>query len=379
MADVAFSIPKSYSVTFDGDGDYLFTTPIPFNASGIFTIEFWFKTNSSNLQGLFFSGNPGSNNQRIQLEILANGALGLYMQTTATPNQSVVSAAGLINTNTWYHVAFVRRSDAYLIYLNGNSVASAIISITSNPINLYIGLSRSSSILRYLNGYISNFRVVNGLEVYTGNFTPPTQPLYPIQNTTFLTCQSPTIIDKSYNPLPITAFGNTRVDDENPFGFTTSTSVSAKLFDDILTTDSVINLITPTAKSVFDIYDINSGIDAPVNVIGTDEILNQVIPAAKSVFDIYNIQSSIDIPQDVVITDTLIIPKTLSSQNRLQYNINSRNNFSNIEPITSSDEAVNVSRFLKTQIIERTSPQKINSLRILVENTQTVVNYSYWI
>jgi hypothetical protein len=277
--------------------------------------------------------------------------------------------------------------------------------------NLRIGVARSGNLLRYLNGYISNFRVVDGSAVYTGTFTPPTQPLYPIQNTTLLTCQAPTIIDTSYNPLPITVVGTPRVDDENPFGFSTSTSVSADLFDDISTTDSVINLQIPAAKSVFDIYDIQSSINTPVDVVGTDEILfsqslsklkfdvNDILSGidspvnavgtnelttqillAKSMFEIYDIQSSINAPVNAVGSNQLAIPTVLPSQRVSQYDVNSRNNFSDIEPILSSDKVVNLSRdFSKIQIVERTSPQKINSLRILIENTQTLVNYSYWI
>jgi hypothetical protein len=349
MANVSFSIPNSRSVQLDGDGDYLFTTPIPFTNSGIFTIEFWFKTNSFNLQGLFFSGNPANNDQRIQLEILANGAIGFYTQTT-TANQSVVSAAGLININTWYHVAFVRQSTAYLIYLNGNSVASAIISSTSNPINLYIGLSRSASILRYLDGYISNFRVVNGLTVYTGNFTPPTQPLYPIQNTTFLTCQSPTIIDKSYNPLPITVFGNARVDDENPFGFSTS---------------------TPAVISV-------NAFNITIANLGMDEVGRR----SRQNFNIYELQRTVTLIPNIS-TSTEVVTSFNTTITRTNFGLSklvSNNSF------LSNDIGLDLNTFattitpviVKTSRTDKISPLRISVARTVELNTQTV-SYSYWV
>jgi hypothetical protein len=356
MAAVAFSVPNSRSVRFDGDGDYLFTTPIPFTNSGNFTIEFWFKTNSSNLlQGLFFSGTTGLNDRRIQLEILTNGALSLYMQVT-TANQSVVSAAGLINTDTWYHVAFVRQSPVYVIYLNGTQVASATISVTSNPINLYIGLSRSASILRYLDGYISNFRVVNGSPVYTrdsfADFTPPTQPLYPIQNTTFLTCQSPTIIDKSYNPLPITAFGNARVDDENPFGFSTSTSVvvSNNAFDITSIENLAMTEVGNRVRQATDIYQLLSPVTLIPNILANTE---DVITSFKRTITRTNFG-----PFRLVSADLSLTNDIGSDENGLATRI--------------------TPAIVKTLRTEKISSLKISVARTVQANTQTV-SYSYWV
>jgi hypothetical protein len=419
MADVTFSIQKSYSVALDGDGDYLFTTPIPFTYRGIFTIELWFKTNAiGTSQGLFFSGNTASDDQRFQLELTNVGGLHLYIEETNV-TQLFASNPGIITPNRWYHVAVVASYQApTYLYLDGNLVnVPANMTVTlSNTFanNIYIGLCRSGSLVRYLNGYISDFRVVNGSAVYNGNFFPPTEPLYPIQNTTLLTCQSSILIDNSYNPSVITPFGNARVDrnnNENPFGFSTSTPVSANLFNDILTTDSIIDRLNPTTKSAFDIYDIQSGIDILQGVASTDESTNK-IPTTKSAFDIYDIQtgiditqdvattnelttqisptklevnisetlSSIDITQDITSTDELVIPKILRSQSVLQYNINSRNNFSNDNPIPSTEESVRLLQdFLSRQINDPTSAQKINSVRVLEENTQTVLVYSYWI
>jgi hypothetical protein len=358
MAAVAFSVPNSRSVRFDGDGDYLFTTPIPFTNSGNFTIEFWFKTNSSNLlQGLFFSGTTGLNDRRIQLEILTNGALSLYMQVT-TANQSVVSAAGLINADTWYHVAFVRQSPVYVIYLNGTQVASALISVTlsnTDPNNLYIGLSRSSSILRYLNGYISNFRVVNGSPVYTrdsfADFTPPTQPLYPIQNTTFLTCQSPTIIDKSYNPLTITVGGNARVDDENPFGFSTSTSVvvSNNAFDITSIENLAMTEVGNRVRQATDIYQLLSPVTLLPNISATTEAVTSFKRTITRInFGLFRLVSA-----DLSLTNDIG-----SDENGLATRI--------------------TPAIVKTLRTEKISSLKISVARTVQANTQTV-SYSYWV
>jgi hypothetical protein len=64
--------------------------------------------------------------------------------------------------------------------------------MTINPSstqNTYIGYNPANGIspgFLDMNGYISNFRVVNGTAVYTSAFTPSTTPLQPIANTVLL-------------------------------------------------------------------------------------------------------------------------------------------------------------------------------------------------
>ena len=116
-----------------------------------------------------------------------------------------------------------------------------------------------------------------------------------------------------------------------------------------------------------------------MNAIGVTGLTAHV-SLAKSVFDITNIQSSIDSPVNAIGVTGLTAPTILAPQQSKQYNRYSVNDFLDIIPMVSSMEAVNISKnFLNKQIIERVSPQKINTLRILNQSTQTVVNYSYWI
>jgi hypothetical protein len=62
--------------------------------------------------------------------------------------------------------------------------------------------------------------VVKGTAVYTSNFTPSITPLTAISGTSLLTCQSPTFVDNSTNNFTITAVGNSRPTQQNPFGIT---------------------------------------------------------------------------------------------------------------------------------------------------------------
>src|SRR6185503_4001981 len=70
----------------------------------------------------------------------------------------------------------------------------------------------------FLNGYISNLRVVNGTAVYTAAFTPSTSPLTAITNTVLLTCQSNRFVDNSTSAATFTPSGTITVQRFNPFG-----------------------------------------------------------------------------------------------------------------------------------------------------------------
>jgi len=104
--------------------------------------------------------------------------------TAAIPSSSYTSLLiGLTTSssisftpNTWYHVAFSRLGTTASMYVNGVRTSSTIITsyTEQNTLRLgYMGFSTATS--TYLTGYISNFRIVSGVAVYTGtNFVPPT-------------------------------------------------------------------------------------------------------------------------------------------------------------------------------------------------------------
>jgi len=104
------------------------------------------------------------------------------------------------------------------MYINGISVVSGNNGTSASDLAqpLYIG-SYGAGPLDYLNGYLSNFRIVKGTAVYTSNFTPPTAPLTAITNTSLLTCQSNRFVDNSTNNFAITRNGDVRVTPFSPF------------------------------------------------------------------------------------------------------------------------------------------------------------------
>jgi hypothetical protein len=80
--------------------------------------------------------------------------------------------------NNWYHIALTWNGTAGKLFINGVieatfTGAGATVS-AGNPflIGQYQGQGQTTPL-----GYISNFRVVKGVAVYTGAFTPPTSAL----------------------------------------------------------------------------------------------------------------------------------------------------------------------------------------------------------
>jgi len=176
---------------FNGSTDYLNNS----SATGInvgssdFTVEAWVYLNSnSNYSGVFSSFGTASGNFGIFLGFLNTGVLTASVgNASGSPAAVDVSSSSAVTTNTWNHVAFVRNGTSHKLYLNGVNVGtttatSAIVGSTTFVVGrYYYNVSNY-----YLNGYISNVRLVSSA-VYTANFTPPTTPLTAISGTQLLT------------------------------------------------------------------------------------------------------------------------------------------------------------------------------------------------
>lgn len=183
--------------------------------TGAFTVEAWLNpyTYQAGVYGggaVFTQATGGQN-----YFLFAISATGAAELTYGGGGGTLIStAAGVIPLNTWTHVALVREgtsSNQFKIYVNGvlattNTVATDFSNTSYTPgIGSY---SHDTSSIPY-GGYISNLRVVKGVAVYTGTFTPPTNPLTATQSagtniaaitgsqTSLLTCQSSRFADNS--------------------------------------------------------------------------------------------------------------------------------------------------------------------------------------
>ena len=175
-----------------------------------YTIEGWFYTTSNSGRLWYF----GTNTDNVDL----NGNGGIFYWN-GSQYQSATNT--VINLNTWQHIALVRSSGTITLYVDGVSVMSqsGIGYDSSSNRTLEIGYSSAQG-NNYFNGRISNFRIVKGTAVYTANFTPATQPLYPITNTVLLIRpqDSGTLLtDYSAAPLTVTNNGTVTYNAATPF------------------------------------------------------------------------------------------------------------------------------------------------------------------
>ena len=231
------------SVNFDGNdhlsigsaGDFNFLH----NGLSDWTVEFWAKTGTVTRQ--FVWGTGGSSAQTgFYLHIMSQtdgqaDAPGIYASVGrgASGNYINWGANDCLTLNTWHHIAAVfKSSDKTLaLYVDGREIDndSGTVNGTFAAGNYASGDSSYAFIVgknlhgggNYMNGEISNLRVVAGRRLYTSNFTPPVHALEPINGTRILCCNNPdsvtavsnTDIGKGYTA---TASGDPTVSTDNP-------------------------------------------------------------------------------------------------------------------------------------------------------------------
>jgi len=181
--------PFAGSILFNGSNDCLLINGTPGDAIDLatgapnWTIETWFYVNSIDVSNIIFikGGRVSQSNGSYVLFIEPGGQA--YWIVGDGGGGGVQQSAGIISTNTWYHFALVRDSNTLTSYLNGVQTSTVAISFTMGYAGnkLSIGSDVASSGATYFNGYISNFRIVKGLAVYTTDFTISTKPLTSIQ------------------------------------------------------------------------------------------------------------------------------------------------------------------------------------------------------
>jgi len=214
------------SIAFNGSSQYL-TLPNSDVAlgTGDFTIESWVYLRSRATNHNVVWNNYNS---------YASGAIALFAGHPNHTTSYTIAHHGLtfpsvnggtLNYNQWDHLAVVRNGTTITMYQNGTSIGSFSSSTNLAGVGTNFHIANGGDVIStgYNHADYSNFRIVVGTAVYTGNFTPPSGVLtktggtYPSTNnvntsitashTKLLTLQG-AITDSSDNSVTITNNGS---------------------------------------------------------------------------------------------------------------------------------------------------------------------------
>jgi hypothetical protein len=158
------------SALFDGTGDYLTVsdgTGSLSTGTNNFTIEFWVRF-SNTTSCILYDTRPAST-QGNHPVIYWNASTIRYYQNGG---DRITSSS--LSINTWYHVALVRTTNDYKLYVNGTQAGSTYTNSASiSASRVIIGADSFSLGSSSLNGYIDEFRISSTAR-YTTTFTPST-------------------------------------------------------------------------------------------------------------------------------------------------------------------------------------------------------------
>ena len=194
------------SVQFDGSEDYLKVagSETISDGNGDFTIEGWLYKNRGGVNAYFFDCRPSTGASGGNPLIYITGSTLIFFRT-----ESHIETT--IELNKWIHIALTRESDVYKLWIDGSLKGTHIDSTSVNLVTTtspILGMRSSLDDTYPLNGFISNFRIVNGKALYGSNFKPPMRELEVIPGTVVLACQSKTDAALEKTGKTITAGGN---------------------------------------------------------------------------------------------------------------------------------------------------------------------------
>ena len=164
------------SIYFNGTNDWIRKSGSGVLAGGDITIDTWIYPMGTSVINLYDGGSAQTNVVR---NINAN-TFGNQSNDAGGAN-----ITGFFTPNTWFHLAITYSGTVVKAYVNGTFVSSGT-TLASYTVgnNFDIGTVNGGG-AGYFNGFISDFRVTNGL-LYTANFTPPTAPISTATNTSLL-------------------------------------------------------------------------------------------------------------------------------------------------------------------------------------------------
>ena len=188
--DTAQSKFGGASGLFDGTGDFLSTSggSYPndfFFGIGDFTIDFWMKSSQATgtYNGMVSSFSNIGFPWRVGNRFASQGNLTFsYLNGTWRDICTGVN----VNDNVWHHIAVVRASGVFYIFIDGVLAAANYAHVGENVgianIGCYIGYNATDG--TYYNGWLDEVRISKGIARWVNNFTPPTSAYNALSPTT---------------------------------------------------------------------------------------------------------------------------------------------------------------------------------------------------
>ena len=202
---------EGYTNVFYGNGsDYLQVAD-----SGLaigtnqFTVECWFQIHKTTQQTIFALMNGGSNVVNV-FYWPTDSNIGV---TTPTLSQYGSTNSNTVSAHTWHHLALVRNATTMYLYLDGSLMWSSSNTENLNNDRVRIGHHQYGNNLQ---GYVADFRVVNGTAITPASGGPDDR-LTAVTNTELLTCHLPYIADGSSNSHAITVSGSVVTEPFSPY------------------------------------------------------------------------------------------------------------------------------------------------------------------
>jgi hypothetical protein len=168
---------------FDGTGDYLTVsdaTALEPGSSDL-TWEMWIKTTSNTQYATPLSRTPsafatGMWSLMINYTSSTSGDIALFAADYSGASPLLLTTGASVRDDAWHHVAVVRNSSNWTIYIDGTSAATATWGGTIANISGSTVIAKDEFYGREYTGYIDDLRITKSVARYTANFTAPTAP-----------------------------------------------------------------------------------------------------------------------------------------------------------------------------------------------------------
>ena len=234
-------------------------------STGDFTMEAWcYPTTTTNGVDSIW----GSSNYSVML--YHNGTA--WTLEVGDGGGNYFTIAGTASLNEWHHMAVTRHGSNFNLWIDGVSAGTGTTAgALKNSGTLFIGGNGNG---QNFTGYMSNFRLVKGTAVYTGNFARPILPLtlsgtaeiysnvanvnttFAAANTRILTCHAASIFNAGnalYSNVDIA--GDAKPLMGNPFGFNLPILVdyAPNIFGGSVYFDGAVDYLTLPSSTVYDL------------------------------------------------------------------------------------------------------------------------------